>query len=300
MTGTVTPSLQDGSLPDGDSNDLDRRPRTVYTPIDRSLPPVIPYLRSIWQRRALMWQMTRSSLKARHYDTIFGQVWLLVDPLLTAAVFYLLRSVIRPIGGPEERDMLVAHLIMGIFFFFYVSGAVIGGSKAIVKSRQLMLNSPFPRAMFPITHLLQSIFDFLPMLLMYSILHVWLKQPVTLHLLWVPVIFLCLTLFGLGGAMLFSAMSVLYKDLGTLLPYMSRIWMYTTPVLYMASEIPDQFRTFMHANPIYPAFAALEAVFQGRPPPVPYMISAAFWGLGMTLFGGTYFLLKERTLATRL
>lgn len=300
MTGTITESLPGGSLPEGDPPDLDTRPRTVYTPPDRSLPPIFPYLGSIWQRRALMWQMTRSSLKARHYDTVFGQVWLLVDPLLTAAVFYLLRSVIRPIGSPEERDMLIAHLIMAIFFFFYVSDTVIGGSRSIMKSKQLMLNSPFPRAMFPITHVLQAIFDFLPMLVMYAALHLWLDQAVTLNLLWVPLIFVFLTLFGLGGALMFSAMSVLYRDLGTLLPYTARIWMYTTPVLYMASEIPDNFRTYMHANPLYPSFAALEACFQGRPPPLPYMISAACWGLGSLIFGGTYFLLKERNLATRL
>jgi teichoic acid transport system permease protein len=293
-TTSATDQLESGTVLD------DGRQVTVYTPPRTAMPPLRPYLASVWERRALMWQMTRSNLKARHYNTVFGQVWLLVDPLLTAAVFYLLRSVIRPIGGPEERNLLVAHLIMAIFFFFYMSDSVIGGSKSIMRHRQLLLNSPFPRAMFPVTHVLQAIFDFLPMLGIYTILHLILGQPFTWALLWVPVIFVALTMFGLGGALLFSTLSVLYRDVGTLLPYMSRIWMYVTPVLYLVAEIPERFRTALQMNPLYPSFAALEVTFQGHAPPAQYLVAAFAWGIASLLLGGTVFLLKERNLAIRI
>lgn len=278
----------------------DGRVVTVYEPPTRSFPPLRAYAASVWERRSLMWQMTRSNLKARHYNTIFGQVWLLVDPLLTAAVFYLLRSVIRPIGSPDERNLLVAHLIMAIFFFFFVSDAVIGGSKSIMKHRQLLLNSPFPRAMFPITHVLQAVFDFLPMLAIYMGLHVILDQPITLALLWVPVVYVALVLFALGGALLFSTLSVLYRDVGTLIPYLSRIWMYITPVLYLTSEIPEQFHSLLQMNPLYPSFAALEAIFQGHAPPLPFVAGAYLWALASMLVGGAVFLTQERNLAIRI
>lgn len=296
MTASMT-TTSDASTHDVTA---DGRRVTVYEPPTSSLPPLRQYAADVWERRSLMWHMTRSNLKARHYDTVFGQVWLLVDPLLTAAVFYLLRSVIRPVGGPEERNLLVAHLIMAIFFYFYMSDATISGSKSILKHRQLLLNSPFPRAMFPITHVMQSIFDFLPMLGIYTILHVILGQPVGLALLWVPLIFVFLTMFGLGGALLFSTLSVLYRDVGTLLPYFSRIWMYTTPVLYLSAEIPERFRTFLQANPLFPSFASLELAFQNHHPPPQYLLAAAAWGLASLLLGGTVFLLKERKLAIRI
>ena len=65
------------------------RSATVYEPTATGLPPLRPYLADLVARRRLIWHLARTDLKAEHYDTAIGQLWVVLDPLLTAAVYFL-------------------------------------------------------------------------------------------------------------------------------------------------------------------------------------------------------------------
>ena len=100
---------------------------TVYEPTVTGLPPMGPYLRGIWDRRPFMWHLARTELKARHYDTASGRSGSILDPLLMAAVYYLLRTVVRPVGAGVDRNFLIDHLIWAVFFFQYTSKSLAAG-----------------------------------------------------------------------------------------------------------------------------------------------------------------------------
>ena len=64
-----------------------------------------------------------------------------------------------------------------------------------------------------------------------------------------------------------------------MLPYVVRIWMYVTPVMYAINEIPDSVRPLLMINPLYPYFYMLEAVFKAQWPEPVYFLWGGAWAV---------------------
>ncbi|MGH9027190.1 MAG: ABC transporter permease [Acidimicrobiia bacterium] len=275
-------------------------PAEVYLPSVTGLPPLRAYLSGIALRRPFVWELSRTQLKAEHYGSIIGQLWLILDPLLLACVYLLLRSVVRPLGDAETRAFLISHLIMAVFFFHFTTRTLTKGANSIEQNKQMVLNTAFPRAIFPIVALLRGVLDFLPTLLVYFGIHALLGQPFGMTLLYLPLLIALQTLFTFGCMLVFAPLMVFFRDTSGFLPYITKIWLFTTPVLYTASEIPANVRDILVWNPLYPFFALLEQIFQDQPVSIGYIAAAAAWSLGAFLLGAFFFLVKERDFATRL
>ena len=84
-----------------------------YGPHRAGLPPLIPYFREVWHRRAFAAEMSKATMRGANTSTFFGQAWLVLNPLLLAAVYYILVTIIRRQSDPA----FFAHLTLGIFAF---------------------------------------------------------------------------------------------------------------------------------------------------------------------------------------
>lgn len=276
------------------------RTATVYEPTVTGLPELRPYIAALVERRRFMWHLARTDLKAEHYDTAIGQLWVILDPLLTAAVYFLFRSVIKPSGNAANRNAILSHLVWAVFFFTYTSNAISSGAKSVLQGRQLILNASFPRAALPMVAILKSLLDFVPTLVVYFVLHAILRQPFGLSLLVLPLLIALQTVFNMGLGLLLAPLMVFYRDTGGFLPYVTRLWLYVTPALYTIAEIPKALLAFLRWNPLYPLFGALEQVFKGHFPSTGYVLGAAAWAFGTFFVGAVVFLARERDFAVRL
>ena len=273
---------------------------TVYESTATGLPALRPYFADLWARRRFIWHLARTDLKAEHYDSAIGQLWVILDPLLLAAVYFLLRTVVRPVGGGTGRNAIIAHLVWAVFVFTFVSNSMMAGARSLLSGRGLIMNASFPRAVLPIVAVVKSVFDFLPTLLVYFAFHLVLGQPFGASLVMLPVIVLILTVMNLGLALLFSPLMVFFRDTGGFLPYVTRIWLYVTPALYFVREIPPKLLTYLRWNPLFPSYAALEQIFAAHMPSAGYLLAAAAWAVGFFLVGAVVFLARERDFAVRL
>jgi ABC-type polysaccharide/polyol phosphate export permease len=273
---------------------------TVYESTATGMPPLRPYLAELWARRRFIWHLARSDLKAEHYDSAIGQLWVILDPLLLAAVYFLLRTVVRPAGSGAVRNEIIAHLVWAVFVFTFVSNAMMAGARSLLNGRGLIMNAAFPRAVLPITATIKSVFDFLPTVFVYFAFHLVLGQPFGLALLALPLLIVILTVMGLGLGLLFAPLMVFYRDTAGFLPYITKIWLYVTPALYFVREIPPALLVYLRFNPLYPSFAALEQIFNAQWPSPAYLIASSAWALGFFLVGAVVFLARERDFAVRL
>src|SRR5688572_12574900 len=262
----------------------------VHEPTRTRIPPLREYCRGVWDCRELIWNIARTDKKAEHYDTALGRVWVILDPLLLAGVYYFVRSVIRPLGARDvSPEQLLSHLIWAIFFFYLTSKALNAGARSITSNKGLILNTSFPKAVFPIVALHKSAMDFIPTLAVYFLFHAILGQPFASSLLALPVFLALQLLFTFGLVLLFAPLTVFFRDTTGFLPYVTRLWLYLTPILYMISEIPEQFRTLFLWNPLYPFFGAYEQIFGGRWPSVIYLLGSAAWAFSVFLVGAAVF-----------
>ena len=240
-------------------------------------------------------------MKSQHYDTAFGKIWVIIDPLLMAGTFYLVRAVFTPNLDTAARNLLIAHLIMAISVFYYIQSLVAECGRAIIGQQLMVLHTSVPRGVFPAVALVRAVIDLIPAMGIYLIVHEMTNQNWTLHMLWLPVILAALTMFGVGVGLMLAPFIVYYRDVANLIPYVMRVWMYTTPVLFAVSEIPPKFHTLFQINPLYPYYAMLDRIFFTSKMPHLHHLAAGFaYGAIMLAFGVWMFLRRERDYAVRL
>src|SRR4051794_36890477 len=270
----------------------------VYEPHRVGLPPIGPYVRELWRRREFAFELSRTKLQAQHFDTAFGKLWLVLNPMLLALVYFVLVDILRRGHRPHA---FFAHLVAGIFAYYFVSGAVRDGVKSVVSGGKLVLNTAFPRTLLPLSTVVTSFYQFIPTFVIYIPIHLLSGLPVGLYDLWlIPIIF-CLALVAAGVSMFVAALQVYFRDVRSFLPYVLRVWLYASPVLYYAYQVPHHWTWLVKANPIGSQLAAWNVVLQGghSPPPVDMLLGLA-WGIVLFVGGALFFMSRERDFAVRL
>src|SRR5215208_3081324 len=133
--------------------------RHVYEPHRVGLPPLVPYVRELWRRREFAFELSRTNLRAQHFNTVFGQAWLVINPLLLALVYFVLVDILR---NGSRGSAFFAHLVAGLFAYYLVNHAVTLGAKSVVSGGRLILNTAFPRTLLPLSSVINAFMRFLP------------------------------------------------------------------------------------------------------------------------------------------
>jgi ABC-type polysaccharide/polyol phosphate export permease len=271
--------------------------RHIFVPHATGLPPLGSYVREMWRRREFASELARTRLREQHFDTVFGQLWLVINPLLMALVYFLLVDILR---GGHRPEGYFAHLVAGLFAFQIIHNALTVGVTTVTKGGRLILNSAFPRALLPLSAVITSFMRFLPTLVVYIPIHIASGLPVNLNTLWVLPVLALLLLLACGLAMLVSAGQVYFRDLSNFLPYMLRIWLYCTPVLYFAYEVPDRYKWLLDVNPLGGLMPAWSDALRGHAPAAGELLPGLAWGVGLFIVASLFFLSREREFAVRL
>jgi teichoic acid transport system permease protein len=273
--------------------------RHVYEPHKAGLPPVRSYFRELWNRREFAWELARTDMRAQHLDTTFGRLWLVLNPLLLAAVYFLLVDIVR--GSQHRPAHYLAHLIAGIFVYYYVSGAVRQGARIVMKGSRLVLNTAFPRILLPVSSVTENFLRFLPTMGIFVIVDLISHLPINWHLLFVIPLVLLFTGVAAGLTMFVSALQVYFRDLVQFLPYMLRMWLYLSPVLYYTEKIPHKYHVLVWINPIGALLTAWsDCLIKGEIPSLFLFGVGTFWAVLLLVVGGLFFMSRERDFAVRL
>jgi len=273
------------------------KPLVVYEPFRAGLPPMRDYLRSLWSRRTFIAEFSRSELREQNYGSVFGQLWLILNPLLLSAVYFLLIYVI---GGSSDSTRF-GHLTASLFLFYLIANSLTGGVKAITSGQRLILNTSFPRIMLPISATVIALFKFIPTVLVFVVIHAVIGLPYSWQMLWaIPIFFIALVM-SLGMAILISCINVYFRDISSMLPYLTRSLLYLSPVLYEAVNISERIKKVEIANPIFYLLDSWSrVVVHAQAPTKMGLIHASIWSLAIFFIGSYFFLSRERDFAVRL
>ena len=271
----------------------------VYEPYKVGLPPLGPYLRELRRRREFALTLSRTKLRAKHFDTALGQLWLVLTPLLMACVYFMLVMVIR--GGSRGVEFF-AHLCAALFLFQLFAGSVREAVNSIVGGGRLILNTAFPRVLLPLSSVVGGFRRFVPTVPVYLVIHVLAGVAFGwAMLLTIPIVALVI-LMAAGFSCIVAAGQVYFRDLNGFLPHVLRIWLYSTPILYTAAEATDRGLGFlMWLNPMAPLVRAWSSVVDHQELPEAGVIAAgAGWAVFFFVVGILFFVSRERELAVRI
>jgi teichoic acid transport system permease protein len=271
----------------------------VYQPFRAGLPRLQPYFRELWRRREFATEASAATLRAQHANTVFGQVWNVLNPLLLAIVYYLLVFIIG--GGRKQGLEFFAYLLSGLFLFYFVANSMTGGAGSVTSAGKMIMNTAFPRALLPLSAVRTAFRRFIPTLFVLFV--ALMIGPVKLG--WVTFLavpwFLFVLMFSAGLAMLLATVQVYFRDTASFLPYITRIWLYTSPVLWYPEEVKAAFKPLEIFNPLFSLIGGWQdIVIEHKVPLTGTWVTAAAWSVSFLLVGTFFFLSRERDFAVRL
>ena len=281
----------------------------VFEPHRASLPPLGSYLREFWKRRSFALELARFGDKAEYLESNFGKVWLVLNPLLLAMVYYLLVAVLR--GGNKSGTGLttLAHILIGLFTFYFAQNIINAGAMSITAGGRLILNQAFPRALLVLSSSISAFWQFLPTMPVYiavvaigKVFYPKTELPLfNINYLWIPLIIILLAITSFGLALIFATMNVYFRDTSKLLSYTTRIWLYASPVLWIPAMVHGWQRSAIFVNPLGPALAATSNVWiEGKAPTHAELIMMFVWAFIALSVGGYFFISRERDFAVRI
>lgn len=281
----------------------------VFEPHRASLPPVGSYLREFWRRKTFSLELARFADKAEYLGSNLGKVWLVLNPLLLAFVYFLLVTVLR--GGSDKATgfTTLAHILIGLFTFYFAQTVISDGAQSITAGGRLILNQAFPRTLLPLSSAIRAFWQYLPTIPVYIVVVLLGKvfisgahiQIFSLALLWIPVVVGLMAVTAFGLSLVFATMNVYFRDTTKLLSYTTRIWLYASPVLWQPEMLHGWHRAILYINPFGPALSATSDIWiQGTSPSLSELIALVVWALLALVFGGYFFISRERDFAVRI
>jgi ABC-type polysaccharide/polyol phosphate export permease len=291
-------ALEEGHLLPEAYRDDEYAERHVYLPHKVGLPPMGHYLSLVWKRREFALELSRTTMRAKHFDTAFGQLWLLLNPLLLGCVYFLLIDLIRQHPRPLS---FFAHLLGGLFLYQILQTGATEGSTAVVRGGGLILNTAFPRTLLPLASMATSFKRFVPTMAVWFVIHFAAGGGLSIVMLWAIPIALMVTIFATGVAMFCAAAQVYFRDLSSFLPYLLRIWMYISPILYYWKDVPTHIRHWLLLNPLSSMLASWSTVLNQEKAPDPNLLMIGTgWAIFGLIFGALFFISRERDFAVRI
>ena len=221
-------------------------------------------------RRRLIRYLVQADLKKKGADTLLGNIWWIVDPLLQMFVYVVLVTLIFQRKQPDYPLFIFSAILPWKWF----RTAVDDGTTSVVSSERLIKQIQFPKLVLPIASAVSGIANFAFGLIPLTVLMVlFYPDRISIWLLTIPIIAFVQLLFTLPVVIAVSSSNVFYRDIGNLARHVLRIWFYLSPALYgaelirrLTTELPIV-GTLMLLNPFTTLFTSYRAaIYDGRAP----------------------------------
>jgi teichoic acid transport system permease protein len=251
----------------------------------------------MWDRRSFAVAMPAEEVRSTHQDTLLGNVWHLVNPLLTVAVYYLVFAVF--LKANRDVDNYLLWLTVGVFTFGLTTRSVLAGATSITANVGLMRAMRFPRALLPVSTVLGRLLTFGFELLAIGFVAVITGQGLSRRTLLLPLVLIIHTGFNMGAAFVAARLNDSYRDVQQLIPFVFRLLMYVSGVMFPVRQYVDNantpgfIRRAISLNPMVQLLDLYRWVFLGTP--VDLLRTAELVGIvALTLiFGFRFFRVRE-------
>ncbi len=230
------------------------------------VPPLRQYLAESWRFRTFAVYWSRADVKARNFDTLFGRVWNVLNPLMFGLIYFVFVGIIAGggLGQADRFGFIVGNLYVWLFF----NGIIATGVGSIQSGAGgVLAQSAIPRVILPVASTITASSLFLRSLIAYVPIHFFTGRGLHLGLVWLPLAFVVTVMFGFGLALLLAVANVYIRDVSRLLPHLLRLWMYLSPVIWeftrLGSQGSDLVERLGRANPMYHAMVVWTLAFGG-------------------------------------
>lgn len=244
-------------------------------------------LSGVWRYRELLVFLVWREVKVRYKQAAMGAAWAILQPVLVVLILSAIFGVFArfPSDGMPYPVFLFSALIPWTYFAESLRRSSVG----LVGDSELVRKVYFPRLIIPLAMVTAPLVD---LLLASVVLFVFLAYygiwP-TWNILALPALVLVSMALSLSVGLWLGPINVRYRDVMHTIPFLLQIWMYSTPVIYPLTMVPERWRPLYRLNPMVGVIEGFRWALLGTGQPDVAAIGVSLAVIGVVLVGGLLF-----------
>jgi lipopolysaccharide transport system permease protein len=221
--------------------------RTAY-----SATPLI-IVQSFWRNRGLIWQLSKRDVLGRYRGSAMGLVWSVFNPLLMLGVYtFVFGVVFQARWGEQSGGKLdfASILFAGLIVFSLFAECVNRAPGVILGNVNYVKKVVFPLESLPWVTMGSTIFHTLMSVLVLLLIYLWAHATLHWTIVFFPVVILPLLLLTMGCSWFLASLGVFLRDVGQVVGILTTLMLFTCPIFYPASAVPETLRSYVLLNPL--------------------------------------------------
>ncbi len=244
-------------------------PRRLYPEL--SSHSVFEELLAVWERRSLLFLWLNFNIQTRYSQRILGLLWIILLPVVTSVV--LAFAFTQFMHVQVDAPFIVFYMSALVPYNFFANN-LYGSTDIILKRIMIITQVYFPREILALLLVGETLFDFIFAFIAMLVVNLLSGVTPNIQFVFLPFLYLILTLIILGLVLISSALTVIVRDIPQLLSVALQLLFFLTPVIYPIEQFPERFQFLFVLNPIAPLIqGSRDIIAFGRPPD---LLSLAF------------------------
>ena len=253
-------------------------------------------LNELWEYRELVYFLVWRDVKVRYKQTVLGAAWAIIQPFFTMVVFSIFFGRLAGIPSDGLPYPLFAYCALLPWQLF--SHAMTESGNSLVANQNLITKVYFPRLVIPISAVMAGLVDFgVAVLVLLGMMADYGMVP-TMAVVTLPLFILLAVSSALAIGLWLSALNVQYRDVRYTIPFLTQFWLFSTPIAYPSSLVPEGWRVLYGLNPMAGVVEGFRWALLGTAhAPGPMLAVSVAVVLALLVGGLYYFRHMERTFA---
>ncbi len=255
-------------------------------------------LKDLWQYRELLYFLCWRDIKVRYKQTALGVAWAIVQPLMTMVLFSLFfgRLAKMPSDGVPYPLFVFTALVPWMFF----SNGITQSAGSLVENASLLKKVYFPRLAVPIASIIAGVVDFFCSFVVLIALMLYYGVVPSLSILTLPLFLALACTASLGIGLWLSALNVQFRDVRYVIPFLTQLWLFATPIAYPSSLLSEPLRSLYGLNPMVGVVEGFRWALLGtETSPGPMLLVSSLVSVVVLVTGAFYFRRMEVTFSDR-
>ncbi|QYH18943.1 ABC transporter permease [Corynebacterium aquatimens] len=220
-----------------------------------------------WGQHELWLQLGWQDIKQRYRRSTLGPLWITIATGVMSLALGLLYSMLFQIDVAN----FLPHVTVGFIVWGFISGCIKEGSNVFIENEGLIKQLPSALSVHVYRLVWRQLLFFAHNMVIWLILVIIFRIPLTVHTLLAVPALLLLVLNGVWVAMLFGIIATRYRDVAPLLEALVQLLFYVTPIVWTTETLKAQGgevaqrALLAEINPLYHYLEIVRAPLIGRP-----------------------------------
>jgi lipopolysaccharide transport system permease protein len=250
-------------------------------------------LGELWEYRELIYFLIWRSLKVRYKQTVLGAVWAILQPFLTMVVFSIFLGRLARV--PSDGLPYPLFVYCGLVPWLYFTSSLSQASNSLIEHERMLTKVYVPRLSLPLAAVANGLVDLLLSFTVLIGMMVYYHVAPTPALAALPLFVLLAAATALGAGLWLAALNVQYRDVRFTLPFLIQFWLFSTPVVYPSSLLPEPWRTLYGINPMAGVVEGFRWALLGTTAASHSLLVVSTITVAVVLVGGLYYFRRTET-----